>query len=182
MEYDRATIVTLVFTAICIGSAIYVSWAAVNYLSLYPALGQIEQVTPYQVDNATFVQSPRGSTIAIDVTVTNPTTYSGLGLARVSLTLYFFNDTNSSDTIFYNPISLNASQPVGAPLGPNSADTVKLQVQLSPAQTSQLIDFNNTHQGQIMASVMLRVDLSTFLEPVTGTVIYTRTQDVPLDP
>jgi hypothetical protein len=164
----------------CIGSAIYVSLAALNYLSLYPALSDIQQQMPFQVDNASLIQAAGVPTIAVYVTVSNPTSYSGLGLSHVSVMLYFFADANPNNTIFYNPIALNASQVVGVPLGPNSADTVKLVVQLTTEQATQLVSFNDTNQGQIMAAVMLRVDLSTFLEPVTGTIFYTRTQNVPL--
>jgi hypothetical protein len=180
VRYDRDTIIALVFVAMCVGSSIYVSLAALNYLRLYPALSDIQQQMPYQVDNASLVQAASVPTIAVYVTVSNPTSYSGLGLSHVSVLLYFFADANPNDTIFYNPIALNASQIVGAALGPNSADTVNLAVQLTSEQLSQLVNFNDTNQGQIMASVFLRVDLSTFLEPVTGTVFYTRTQDVPL--
>src|ERR1700756_212063 len=55
MKLDRGLIIALSFVLLSFGSATYVSIAALNYLRLYPALDEMQNQMPYQVDKLSFV-------------------------------------------------------------------------------------------------------------------------------
>lgn len=170
------------FIAISIGSALYVTVASLNYLRLYPALDEIQNHMTYQVYTLTLVKGPASaqSALVADVRVGNPSDYSGFRLTSVSLTLFFYSLSNRSVALFNNPISLNGSQTIDMVLGPNSLDSVTVNVELSSSQSNMLQSFIGQNPGLVMAEVQLRVDITTFLVPVTGTVPFTRTQDIQL--
>jgi hypothetical protein len=178
LKYDRNLLIAVLFLILSVGSAIYVTTAAFNYLRLYPALDQLT----FQVDKLSFIQrSPTyQSSLTAQIGVSNPVGYSGLGLRSVSVTIFFYVQTNRNVTLFSAPDFLIASQKIGSQLGPDSLFTVSLPVGLSSQEADQLAAFNNAHPGQTMAEVNLRVDIVTFLVSVTGSVVFTGTWDVPL--
>lgn len=176
--------VALSFIILSAASAIYVSASELNYLHLFPALHQIQEQQTFEIDKLSFTvpSNPNESSLVAEITVSNPTDYSGLRIDHVSATISFVAPVNATTnaTLFSAPDSLQVYQKVGAQLGPNSMDSFSVPIQLSPEQTSQLVSFNKNHLGQIMAIVNLRLDIATFLESVTGTIVYQRTQYVRL--
>ena len=176
--------VALSFIILSAASAIYVSASELNYLHLFPALNQIQEQQTFGMDKLSFTvaPNPNESSLVAQITVSNPTDYSGLRIDHVSATISFSAPINATTnaTLFNAPDSLQAYQKVGSQLGANSMDSITVPIQLSPEQTSQLVSFNKNHRGQIMANVNLRIDIATFLESVTGTIVYQRTQYVPL--
>lgn len=177
MNFDRSLIIALSFICLSIGSAIYVSAAAVNYLSLFPALGQLQT----SISKLLFTRGPgfNQSTVTAQISVSNPTGYSGLRLAYVSAVISFFVDTNNSITLFASPSELSSTKSSSDQIGPNSVDSVNLPILLGSAQTSQLLSFAGKYPGQVIARASLRVDVLTFLVSVTGSVPFTSTQDIP---
>jgi hypothetical protein len=124
--------------------------------------------------------SSNQSTLEAKVTVRNPTEYSGFLLGSVAVRIYFYIQTNRSLTLFSNSSVLTASQKPGTPLGPSSTQHVSLSISLTSQEASQLVSFNNKYNGQVIADVTLRVDIDTFLDSVTGSNSFTKTQDIPL--
>ena len=183
LRHDPRLIISLSFVLLSLGSAIYVSAAALNYLLMYPALSEIGGEQSFQVDKLFLAQSPTSnqSSIQVQITVRNPSGYIGLRLDRAALTIYFYAQSNSSNTLFQSPSSsLSASNVIEGQLGPNSADTINIPIPLTPSQASQLVAFENQNSGQVIGTVILRIDIATFLLSVTGTYPYTRIQDIPL--
>jgi hypothetical protein len=183
VDFDRRTVLVLSFVLLSLGSAIYVSVAAVNYLLLYPALDQIGAEQSYQVSHLSLIQSQPSnrSSLIVGTVVSNPTGYYGLSLSSVAVTLYFSAQSDPNSTIFQTTSGeLSASETVNSLLGPSSTDSVSLQVPLTSNQTSTLISFYNQFNGRIVGNINLRVDIATFLLSVTGTDAYTRTQQVSL--
>jgi hypothetical protein len=178
LRYDRRGLVALSFVLLSVGSAFYVSFAALNYLRLYPALQNVQ----LQLENLSFLRGPGSnqSSLTAQIAVGNPTDYSGFRLGSVSLTNYFYLRSNTSNTLFTAPNSLSASDSIHSQLGPNSIVSVSLPIQLTLSEESQLSSFNATHYGDVVASVQLRVDILTFLEAATGSVPFTRAQNVTL--
>jgi hypothetical protein len=178
LRYDRSALIALSFILLSVGSAFYLSAATLNYLRLYPALGNVQ----YQLTKLSFLRDPssnRPSLTAL-VVVRNPSDYSGFRLGSVSLTNYFYLRSDTNKTLFSAPNSLSASNSIHREFGPNSVVSVGLPIQLTLDEQNQLTSFNSTHYGDIMASVQLRVDILTFLEAATGSVPFTGTQNVTL--
>src|SRR5947199_10312988 len=92
----------LSFVVLSVGSAIYISAAAVNYLLLNPALDQIQNEQSFQVDRLSLVQSlgSNMSSLEVQITVRNPSGYSGLRLCGVTVVrLFFYSPTNNTWTV-----------------------------------------------------------------------------------
>lgn len=149
-----------------------------NYLRLYPALVNIH----FQLEKLSFLRGPSSnlSSLTAQISVSNPTDYSGFRLGSVSLTSYFYLRSNTNNTLFTGPNLLRAAETLLSQLGPNSAVSLSLPIGLTAGEASQLSSFNATHYGDVLANVQLRVDILTFLEAATGSVPFTRAQDVPL--
>lgn len=182
MKFDRGLIIALSFVLLSLGSATYVSLAALNYLRLYPALDEMQNQMPYQVDKLSFVAGANynESTLTAQISVSNPSDYSGFRLRTVSLSLFLYDQANRSITLFSTPNVLDASQTVQGQLGPHAVDSITLAVPLTSDQARQIVSFDNSYSGNVMGEVNLRIDIVTFLVPVTGSVAFTRIQDVAL--
>src|SRR4029077_1172728 len=128
--YDRVKVVALSFVLMSTGSAIYVSASALNYLRLFPALDQIQ----FEVDKMSFNQI----NIAAQVSVGNPTEYSGLQIRVLTVTVSFFIQTDRNITLFSTPNELVGTERVSAPLGPDSVYSTSLPVLLSSQQAGNL--------------------------------------------
>ncbi|HKI76091.1 MAG TPA: hypothetical protein VKA28_02710 [Candidatus Bathyarchaeia archaeon] len=181
LRLDPRRMLILSFVVLSVGSAIYISAAAVNYLLLNPALDQIQNEQSFQVDRLSLVQSlgSNMSSLEVQITVRNPSGYSGLRLFGVTVgRIIFYSPSNNNMSVLPGSSSPNASEMVGKPLGPNSAVSVNIVIPLTSNQTSLLVSAGSTNS--VMGLVDLRVDIATFLESVTGTQTYTRMQDVPL--
>jgi hypothetical protein len=172
--------VAIAFILLSAGSLIYVSFATWNYLQYYPALARLE--SNIKVDGVSLAPGPGvgQSTISVQISVRNPSDYSGFRIGQVSLSVFFYPQTNRSLTLFYSPSRLNASQLVGRQLAANSIDSVTVSISLTSEQTKELNSFTRMYPQPVMAEVMLRIDVITFLESVTGTNPYTGTTDIPL--
>jgi hypothetical protein len=178
VNYDRDRIVAYTFLLLSIASAVYISVASQNYLSLYPALDQIQS----QVDKISFSQNSNTSesTLATFVSVKNPTGYSGLRIGKISVGVFLYVATNRSIMLFSVPNDLMVSQQILAQLQPNSVYSASISIGLTSQQANQTVSFIGQHMRNIVAEVTFTVDILTFLESVTGSVPYTRTQDIPL--
>jgi len=179
MRYDREQIVAFSFVLLSIGSAVYISAASLNYLGLYPALAEVQ----VQLTKVTFLQNPNNisqSTLNTYVNVSNPARYSGLRIGRISVTIFLYAETDRSITLFGPPNTLIASPTISAPLPSDSVYSAIIPAELTPQLTNQTVSFINDHANGVGVEVTYTVDILTFLESVTGSVIYTDTRDVPL--
>lgn len=180
MDYDRGVLLGLLFVILSVGSVVYVSAATVNYLRLYPALGELEG--QIRVNSVSFTPS-RGSAqpqLAVKVTVGNPSDYSGFTLADASVTIFFFAQANSNVSLFAQPNQLTGDEPVGSQLSPNSMVNVTVPVQINSQQADNLTMFYNAQGQSVSTEVILTVSIITFLDSVTGHLPFTQIQVVPL--
>jgi len=178
LKYDRSQIVALSFIILSVGSVVYVSTAALNYLRFYPALSQVQ----FQTDSISYtsITGSNASALLAQITVRNPTDYSGLILGAVALRIYFYVQSNRSNTLFGNSSILTASQRPLVQLRASSTQHISISVPLSSQEAALLASFNSKYSGQVIADAALRVDIDTFLDSVTGSTSFTRTQDIPL--
>jgi hypothetical protein len=177
---DRKRIIALSFVLLSIGSAVYISAASLNYLGLYPALAEVQ----VQLTKVTFLQNPNNisqSTLNTFVNVSNPAGYSGLRVGpRISLTIFLYVETNRSITLFGPPNTIIVTPTISAPLPSDSVYSAIIPAELTPQQTNQTVSFINHHMNDVGVEVTYTVNILTFLESVTGAVIYTDTRDIPL--
>lgn len=180
VRYDRNQLVSFSFMVICIGAAIYVSAASLNYLRLYPALNQLQDNV--RIDSVSFGQGQASSqpVVTCRITVGNPSDYSGFRIGKVYVVIAFYVDSNRNMSIFTTQGAPNASIPSAGSLGPRSVVSLTIPIGLTPDQSSRLASFNAQYSGHLMAEVSYRVDVNTFLVSVTGSSVYTGTQDTPL--
>ena len=178
MSIKLSRILAYSFLFLTIGSAIYVSVAAVNYLSLYPALGQIQ----IQLVSLSFAESPsiNQSTLTAFVKVMNPAEYSGLQVGDISVAVSLYLRTNQSVTLFTGADQLLAKRILMDQLRPNSTYSANIPVKLSSQQIGEIVSFTRQYMGDVMAVVYPTVDIITFLQSYTGPVQYTQTEYVPL--
>jgi len=179
LPYSRRTIVALSFLILSLGSAIYLSIATWNYLLLYPALGNIENDQSYQVDKLMLNQPVNNvSTLGVQISVRNPSQYSGFRVYSIQLTIPFYDQSTNSSV--FPPLSSvpGVDEITQTPLGPGATDTFIITIRLSSDQTSEL--FLDSSNSLIIGNVFLRIDIGTFLDSVFGTQTYTRTQPISL--
>ncbi len=100
--------------------------------------------------------------------------YPALAEVQVQLTKVTFL------TLFGPPNTLIASPTISAPLPSDSVYSAIIPAELTPQLTNQTVSFINDHANGVGVEVTYTVDILTFLESVTGSVIYTDTRDVPL--
>jgi hypothetical protein len=174
VNYDPGRLFAISFLFLSIGSAVYVSVATVNYLSLYPALGQIQ----IQVVSLSFTQSPsiNQSSLTAVISVSNPAEYSGLEVGDVSAVASLYVNTNQSITLFTGANQLSAERIGLDQLRPNSTYSESISFKLSPQQITEIVSFISNYKGEVMAVIYPTVDVVTFLQSVTGPVQYTQTQ------
>ena len=174
MRSDKRSVIAASFVLLSIGSAAYLTVVTVNYLNYYPALGQIY----LRADSVSIVPGSNESMIDSRVSVWNPTDYAGFRLGDVIVALYFHvNDTNA--TIF-GEVHLVQTENVGVQLDPHSTVSRDLTMQLNPENASSFASFISSYAGRVVATVILTVQIITFLNTVTGRDYYTATQDLPL--
>jgi len=174
LRRDRGFVIAASFVLLSIGSAVYLTAATVNYLNYYPALGQIYVRT----DSVSAVPGSNESRIDSRVSMENPTDYVGFRLGDAIVALSFHvNDTNA--TIF-GKVHLVQTEAVGVQLDPHSTVSRDLIVRLNPENASSFALFTRSYPGRVVATVILTVQVITFLNTVTGRNYYTTTQDLPL--
>src|SRR5690242_16364091 len=102
LKLSRGQILSAIFIAVSVSSAVYISIATVNYLDFFPALAQLSS----QVTSVDFVNVSSGPNLSARVDVINPSDYSGFKLADLSLKLYFeYANASSTQTLFQdNPL------------------------------------------------------------------------------
>jgi hypothetical protein len=179
MKYNRRQIIVFSFTALSLASLVYISVATVNYLRFFPALPEIQN--SFQLDSLRLVRSGTSNQSALELVlnVTNPSQFAGFQLTDVSLTLYFYSQGNTNNTLFLPPsYEPNATRLLDMPLGPNAVDLVTISISLNAVQTSQLEMFSQAYPNQVVGRVNLTIDVSSFLLSVTGPLPYTRMQDI----
>jgi len=174
IRIDRGFVIAASFVLLSIGSAVYLTVVTVNYLNYYPALGQIY----VRVDDVSIVPGSNDSSIDSRVSIGNPTDYAGFRLGDAIVTLSFHvNDTNA--TIF-GGVHLVQTEAVGVQLGPHSVISRDLIVQLNQENASSFASFIRSYGDRVVATVVLTVQVITFLNTVTGRDYYMATQDLPL--
>lgn len=178
MRNYRGRAIAFSFVLLSIGSSIYVSVAALNYLTLYPALDQIQ----IQIVRLSFLQNANTnqSTLTTFITVNNPTGYSGFRIGAISVAFSLYSDSNRSISIFSVPNDLVGSSLLSAQLPPNSVYSTSIPVYLTPQQANQTAYFISHFNGRVGAETVLTVGILTFLESVTGAVPYIEMRDIPL--
>lgn len=173
MKLSRPSIIPIVFVILSVASTVYVVSATVNYLHFFPALGTLQ----VQATQASFSQSQK--TLQVHVVATNPSDYSGIQLSGASIRISFYDKANQTTTLFETtPFQSNANfnRPDLSPQGRAYSDII---INLTPENTSQIVDFAQRHSGAVNAHMLLTVDFTTFLTSFTATRP-TVTQDLPL--
>jgi hypothetical protein len=178
MRHDRELILGLSFLIVSLTSAAYISSASIDYLQLYPALGQVEA----QVHSVSF---PSGSVtmpfeLTVGATTSNPTDYSGFQLADALATINLYAGNNDSITLFSGGNSITGDQAIGHPLGPHATITTSIPVLLDKNQANQLATFYANNNRTVIARVLLTASLITFLDSVVGHYTVTTQQNVTL--
>ena len=174
MRRDRGFVIAASFVLLSIGSAVYLTVVTVNYLNYYPALGQVYVRT----DSVFIVPGSNNSMISSGVSVVNPTDYVGFRLGEAIVTLSFHvSDTNAT---LFGGVHLVQSETVGVELAPHSTVSRNLIFQLNAEDANSFSSFVKTYAGRIVATVVLTVQVITFLNTVTGRDYYMVTQDLPL--
>jgi hypothetical protein len=167
---------SLIFIALSIGSASYLLFATLNYLDFYPSLASLHPSTLKVTLQGATSANPL---LLAEVSVENPSSYSGFSLKTLHLKLYFTPASNYTD--FQSSIgSPEADTDVTASLGPHSRFDSSMGVPLNSQQVASLLSFNSTYDGQITVHALLTVDIITFLEPVTGRIPVQNEDDLPL--
>jgi hypothetical protein len=158
-------------------SLVYISVASANYLSFYPSLADIKQ----QISSVVYQRDPVGNQMSIvaHVIVENPTDYSGFIVKVLDLKVRFLTAVSSSNATLFTLYPLTASQFTNKPIPPHSQLGEDVLVIPNPEQAAQLADFNRTYYP-LNAHCDLTVRLSTFLDPITGYVLYVSEQTLRL--
>ncbi len=162
----RIGVASWVFIALSVGSAVYLSLATLNYLSFYPSLAHLQP--------STLKISLQGNTSAnlsflAQISVSNPSGYSGFTLEDLSLKVYLTASSNSSSSLFATGAP-EASQVVARPLTPHSTFFSNIVIPLNPQEAESLLNFNRTYNGRITAHADLTITIITFLDPVMGRI------------
>src|SRR5207253_7726039 len=144
MRWDRERLFAVAFILLSVGSVGYLSVITLNYLTYYPALGQLTA----QVDSVSIVHGSIWSTIDSRISISNPADYSGFSLGDAVLSM-FFEATNSNDTLYPGGASTNVVQTVGGQLATHSTVSAVIVTQLTPEQASSLQSFDTTHSDQV---------------------------------
>lgn len=166
MRHDGELILGLSFLIMSLTSAAYISSASIDYLQLYPALGQVEaQVQVVSIPSGT-MSVPFN--ITVRTTTSNPSDYSGFKLANSMVTIYFYAVSNNNITLFTGGNSVTGDQAVGQPLGPHATITTSIPVLLDKSQSNQLASFYENNNRAVMARILLTSGLITFLNSVVG--------------
>ncbi len=164
----------MVFVLTSFASLTYVAFATLNYVKYYPALSELYvEVSAVSVHPDS---SSGNTTVQSSVVVGNPSDYSGFSLYYDQVSLFFFNPEHN-ETIFQDH-PLTAILTGLRPLGPRSAIRSDLFVKLTPDQSSAFALFNQTYTGQILVHVRVLVQVSSFLDPVTGRVTFEKSVDI----
>jgi hypothetical protein len=176
-RWNLIRVLTLVFTVLSIMSLVYISVASANYLSFYPSLADIKQ----QISSVVYQRDPVGNQMSIvaHVIVENPTDYSGFIVKVLDLKVRFLTAVSSSNATLFTLYPLTASQFTDKPIPPHSQLGEDVLVIPNPEQAAQLADFNRTYYP-LNAHCDLTVRLSTFLDPITGYVLYVSEQTLRL--
>jgi len=176
LKFSRGQSLSVIFIAVSVSSAVYISFATVNYLDFFPALAQLS----IEVTRVGFVNATGGPSLSARVDVSNPSDYSGFKVADLSLKLYFgHSNASTTQTLFQDNPLFGLAVP-DHDLWPRSSLVSFLNITLNSQQLALLSDFNRTYSGQIFARVSLTVDIRTFLDPVIGETVLNIAQDLSL--
>ncbi len=166
-------IITFSFIFLALGSAANISLATLNYLRFYPAVNQIQ----LQISSAILVRYvPNGTIVRAHVLLDNPTDYAGFKATTIVVQTYFEADNVS----LFQAVPILGTQTLDRVLAPHSELALNISVRPDPDQAISLSSFNSTHYGRIVVHAFLRADVSTFLDPVTGEIMLTKEEALPL--
>ncbi len=173
LRLDTRTILALLFILVSLTSAIYITFTTVNYLSFYPALGQVQ----FQLSSVAFNNSQTPSVTA-RVAIENPTDYSGFQVSQVTFRGFF---QAASDGTLFQELPLFYPQFFQVSLGAHSRLVLGITMALEAQQAAELQNFSTSSQGHVTVNATITVVISTFLDPVTGGPIpFQEDQLVPL--
>ncbi len=174
LHLTSGNIIALVFILISLVSLSYVAFATLNYARYFPATSDLYA-------NVSQVSVRRDSlsgntTVQTGIVVGNPSDYSGFSLYSEQVSLFFFSPEHNDSIFQDHPVSM--LQTGLRTLGPRSTINEDLSTKLTPDQSSSFASFNQTYPGQILARVRLHVQISSFLDPVTGRVTFEKLVDI----
>ncbi len=173
LRLNTRTILALLFVLVSLTSAIYITFTTVNYLSFYPALGQVQ----FQLSSVAFNNSQTPS-VAARVAVENPTDYSGFRVSQVTFRGFF---QAASDGTLFQELPLFYPRFFQVSLGAHSRLVLGITIALESQQAAELQNFSISSQGHVTVNATITVVISTFLDPVTGGPIpFQEDQLVPL--
>ncbi len=164
-------------------SAVYIGFSVYNYDRFYwTTRDQLLGSYAGKVNTVHVLTDPGTGNIVVmvDVSVSNPTAYSGLSVHGFELTFFFSHNGNLSEAVFSNIRDvLLANVALDTPLAPKSSVTATLTIHLDQSQSSLFRDFSAAHPGEISAHTFLMTVINSFLNPVFGRINTTSQQDVP---
>jgi len=174
VQLGRELFFSLLFVALSLGASVYISIAALNYDQLYPSLDQLQfQIVGLHL---TMAMSPLPPRLDTTVELMNPSSYNGFSVGQIILDFSQFS--NSSSTVY---LALSYSQLVRTPLPSHSSSNVTVPAQITAADASELQSFSSSSTGsQVTAHVRLTVQVSTFLDSITGPIPMVESQNVTL--
>jgi len=159
-------------------STVYLVASAINYLSFYPALNELESNIS-TVTLTTVVMNSSGTLLA-NVTVTNPSDYSGLTVANMFLSTFFL-PSNMSNSPLFNETRLTGTASYFIPLPPRTSINLDITTHLTPGMVSSVSRYLSVNSNMITASCLLDVYVSTFLDKDLGYVTLPEQQrNIPL--
>src|SRR2546426_5079582 len=177
-QIPRMSMASWTFIALSIGSASYLAFSALDYVTFYPALAHLQASTwkiSFQPSSSTT------SALVLQVSVSNPSGSSGFTLTNLDLTIFFTNSSSSNSTyLLFAPGGLKAHQDVTKKLAAHSTFNSTMVVALSSSEKDSLLNFTRTYDGQVMAQVTLDTQIITFLEPVAGRLPLEGVDNLPL--
>lgn len=176
LHLNARNAIVAVFIAASLASLSYVAFSESNYLHYYPGVLELDAET-----SAVSVQLESSSgniTVQSSILVRNPSSYSGFKLYSVQDSLFFFNLDNNETVFQDHPITI--LQTGARPLAPNSEIRTDLSVKLTPEQSNSFSAFNQIHAGRILARATILIQISSFLDPVTGRVTFNKSFNIPI--
>jgi hypothetical protein len=169
-------LVPAIFLILSVASASYIVISALNYVQLFPALDQVQTHTA--ISSLSFDQDVASNRSWLDaqVTIANPSGYTGIAIASVRVAVYFVHVTSQGNsTRFQSPPLLGSES--GGPLGPQKQAAFDVIIPLSQQNASSLISFRS--QPPVVAVTKVAVELATFLDAAGGRIIYLIERELP---
>jgi hypothetical protein len=174
LRLGRESYFSLLFVALSLGASFYISVAALNYNQLYPSIDQLE--FRIAAVHLTVPTSPLRPSLDTTVELMNPSSYNGFTVSQIILDFSQFSNSSAKLSLF-----LSYSQRVNTPLPSHSSSNVTVPAEITTAEASDLQSFSSASTGSpVTGQVRLTVQVSSFLDSITGPIPIVEMQNVTL--